>query len=235
MGYPVEQRRRIACHPGRYRKHRRMVGRDAIDDVQAGLGGCAVAGIDAAVDRSREHDAASFLQTDEAIAPGWIVGREIRAGDGDEAAAIGETRQRRRHVAQRSVGDAPVDVGSGREGRIHQHDGRAHGGVEMVVNMSRVVPRDGDARKQAVEQIAAGICEFVENEPRAVEFGMDGEQSGPSGRLQHQVGRLDRGGSAGDETERNRRGELLQRVAFLGPARVGRNQRRELRQHGEEA
>ena len=86
----------------------------------------AVAGIDAAIDGGREHDAAALLQSDEAVAPGGIVGGEAGAGDRDEAAALGETRQRRGDVAQRRVGDAAIDMRRDREGRVHQHDARPH-------------------------------------------------------------------------------------------------------------
>ena len=92
--HPVEQRGRVACRPGRSRKRRRIIGRDTIDDGQAGLGRGAVAGIDPPVDRRRKHHASAFLQADKAVAPGWIVGGEVCAGDGNQAAAVGETRQR---------------------------------------------------------------------------------------------------------------------------------------------
>jgi hypothetical protein len=55
-------------------------------------------GIDVAVDRCREHQASAFLQSDEAIAPRRIVGRNTGARNGDEAAAVGKTGQRRRNV-----------------------------------------------------------------------------------------------------------------------------------------
>ena len=86
----------------------------------------AVAGIDAAVDGGREHHAAAFLQPHEILAPGRIVGDEIGARDGDQAAAFGEARQRRADMAQRGVGDPALDMGRGREGRVHQHDARAN-------------------------------------------------------------------------------------------------------------
>ena len=142
-----------AAMPGDVGEDRGVVGRHAVDDGQARVDGGAVAGIDAAIDRGREHDAAALLQSDEGVAPGWIVGREAGAGDGDQAAALGETRQRRGDVAQRCVGDAAIDMCGDREGRVHQHDGRTHGRVEMIVDMGRVVSRDGDAGKQAAEQI----------------------------------------------------------------------------------
>ncbi len=44
-------------------------------------------GIDRAVDRGGEHDAAALLQTGKGRGPGRIVGREARAGYRHETAA----------------------------------------------------------------------------------------------------------------------------------------------------
>ena len=90
--HPVEQCGCVACCAGRGRKCCRIIGRDAIDDSQAGLGRRAMAGIDPPVDGRRKHHAAAFLQADEALAPGWIVGGKVRARNGNQAAALGETR-----------------------------------------------------------------------------------------------------------------------------------------------
>ncbi len=65
----------------------------------------------------------------------------------------------------------------------------------------------------------------------AGEFGEDGEQAGSGRRLQHEIGRRDRGGGAGREAERDRRRELLKRLALLGAARVGGEKARDLGQH----
>jgi hypothetical protein len=42
-------------------------------------------------------------------------------------------------------------MGCHRKRRIHQRDGRTHRGVEMVVDVSRVVPGDRDPGKKMVE------------------------------------------------------------------------------------
>ncbi len=101
--------------------------------------------IDPPVDGGGEHDAAAFLQPDEGVAPGWIVGREACASDGDQTTALDEACEGRGDMAQRGIGDAAIYMGSDREGRIHQHDGGTHGCVEMIVDMGRVVPGDENA------------------------------------------------------------------------------------------
>ena len=61
-----------------------------------------VADIGLAGDRRGEDDAAFFLQAHEAVAPGRLIGTDIVAGDRDETAAFGETRERRaRHGGSR--------------------------------------------------------------------------------------------------------------------------------------
>jgi hypothetical protein len=75
------------------REGRRNVRRHAVNDRQPRVDVDAVTGIDAAIDRRREHDAAALLQADEGVAPGRILGREIGACNGDKAAAVSETRQ----------------------------------------------------------------------------------------------------------------------------------------------
>ena len=90
---------------------------------------------------------------------------------------------------KRGVGDAALDMGGGREGRVHQHHGRADADVEMIVDMRRIVAGDRRRGKQRAEQLGAGLGEFVENEPRAGELGEDGEQAGAGRGLQHEIGR----------------------------------------------
>ena len=98
-GYPIEQRGSVARHSRRWRECSRIIGRDAIDDCEACVAIGAVAGVDTAVNRSGEDNATSFLQRGERIAPRRIVGRQIRAGDGDEPTTIGKTYQSRGDMA----------------------------------------------------------------------------------------------------------------------------------------
>ena len=63
-------------------------------------------GVHRAVDRGREHHAPAFLQADEGVAPGRVVGREARAGDRDQPPAFGEARQCGGDMAKGGVGHA---------------------------------------------------------------------------------------------------------------------------------
>jgi hypothetical protein len=178
-------------------------------------------GIDRAVDRRREHDAPAFLQSREGIGPSRIVRRATRPGNRDKTPALGKPRQRRADMAQGGVGHAAIDIGERGEWRIHQHDARRHSRVEMIVDLRRVEFCHGDARKEMLQQAGAAFRKFVENEQGAGKLSENGEQAGSCRGLQHQIGRRDRGGDARRETERDRRRELLQRLALFGAARMG--------------
>ena len=138
----------------------------------------------------------------KASRPRRIVGRAVRAGDRDQSAAIGETRERRGDVAQGGVGHAAIDVRDRGEWRVHQHDARNDAGVEMIVDLRGVEAGDGDAGEEMVQQPGAGLGQLVQNERAAGEFGEDGEQPGAGRRLQHEIGGRDRGGGAGRQAER---------------------------------
>ena len=132
-------------------------------------------------------------------------GARPRAGDGDEAPAIGKARQRRADVAKRGVRHAAIDMRDRRKRRVHQDDARADVGVEMIVDLRRIEARDGKAGKQPGEKPGAGIGEFVEGERAAGELGEDRKKTRAGRGLQHIVGRRDRGGGRGAEAERDRR------------------------------
>ena len=104
----------------------------------------------------------------------------------------------------------------------------------MVVDVGGVVARDGNVWEQLAEQTGAGGGEFVKDQMTARQFGKDRKKTGPGRGLQHQVGGRDRGGGARHQAERERGGELLQRLALFGAAGVRRQQRRDLGQHGEQ-
>ena len=231
IGDPAEQRGGVGCDPGRSRKGSRIGGWDLIDHGQPGVGGGAVLGIDGAVDRGREHYTTLLLEPDEGVTPSRIVGCEARSSDGDQTAAIGKARQGRRDMAQRGVRHATVDVGQRRERRVHQHDARQEMRVEVIVNLRRVESGGANVREQPVEQAGAGLGQFVEDKRSAREFGQNGEQAGPGRRFQHAVGWRDRSCRAGGKPQRDRRRELLERLALLGAARMGGEKARDLRQH----
>ena len=193
-GHPVQQRCRVRRHADRSRKRLWIIGRHAVDDGQAGIRGGAVAGIDPAVNAGGEHHAAALLQPDEPIPPGRIVGGQSFARDGDQAAALGETRQRRADMAQRRIRHPAFHMGRRRERRVHQHHGRTHRRIEMVVDVGGVIARDGNVLEQLAEQAGAGGGEFVKDQMTAGQFGKDRKKTGPGRGLQHQIRGRDRGG-----------------------------------------
>ena len=75
-------------------------------------------------------------------------------------------------MAERCVRDSAIDMSGHREGWVHQYDGRADRGVEMIVDVGRVVPGDGHVGKQVPEQFRASLRQFVQHKARA---GMHGE------------------------------------------------------------
>ena len=181
-----------------------------------------MADIGLAGDRRREDDAAFFLQADEAVAPGRLIGTDIVAGDRDQAAAFGKTRERRADMADRGFGKTALDMRRGREGRVHQHHARPDRGIETVVDLLGVVPGDSDVAEQAGEQSGARVGDLVQREPRFGELGEDRQQSGAGRRFEHEVGRGQRGRFGGDKAERDRRRELLEVFGFLGAAGLRR-------------
>jgi hypothetical protein len=76
-----------------------MFGGPPIDDREPGLDRGAVAGVDRPVDGRREDDGPALVQAHERLAPARAVRGQARLRDGDEASALGKTRQRRRNVA----------------------------------------------------------------------------------------------------------------------------------------
>ena len=137
-------------------------------------------------------------------------------------------------MPQRGIGDPAVDMRCRRERRVHQHDGRTDVGIEMIVNMRSVMPGDVDAAEQLIEQACASISELIEMQLRASELGINRKEPRASRGFEHEIVGRDRRRYAGDETEFDRRGELLERLALLGAARMRRNERREFFQHSEE-
>jgi hypothetical protein len=83
------------------------------------------------------------------------------------------------------------------------------------VEVFGVVAGERDFAEEAPQQPGARLGDLVEDEPRPGQLGEDGEQPGAGGGLQNDIGRCQRGGLRGDETERDGRGELLQPLGFL--------------------
>ncbi|MBB4020094.1 hypothetical protein GGR16_005158 [Chelatococcus caeni] len=135
-------------------------------------------------------------------------------------------------MAEGGIRDATLDIGHDGEWRIHQHHAWRHGRIEMIVDLGGVEARDGNGRKERREKTAAHLAELVEHEGGAGDLGEDGEQAGAGRRLQHTVGRCDGGGICRDQAERDRGGELLEGLSFLGAARVRRKEAGDFRQSG---
>ena len=60
------------------------------------------------------------------------------------------------------VRDSTVDMRRGRERRVHQHDARAHGAVEIVVDVSRVVASRRSTGKELPKQGRAGFHQLIQ-------------------------------------------------------------------------
>ena len=103
----------------------------------------------------------------------------------------------------------------------------------MIVDLRGVETGHGNGGEEKRQQIGAGLGQLVENERGARDFGEDGEQAGAGRRLEHPVGRGDGGGVGGDQAERDRRRELLERLAFRRTPRMRRQQAADLRQRRE--
>ncbi|WP_300576465.1 hypothetical protein [Phenylobacterium sp.] len=189
--------------------------------------------IDRSGDDRGEQDAAALLETAEGVAPGRIMRRQARAGDGDQSTPLGQAGQSRRHVTQGGVGDTSLDMGPSREGRVHQDDGGDHRSVEVVVDVGGVEPADRGGRKQATEQFGAPVAQLVERQFGAREFGEDGEQPGAGRRFEHKVAGSEPRGARGDPGERDRRRELLKRLAFLRSPRLAGQEPCDLADHGQ--
>ena len=118
------------------------LGGQLVDHGQARVDSRAVLGVDRAIDGSREHHTAALLKLGERIRPGWIVRREVRPGDGDQAATVGEACQGGADVAEGGVGHAAIDMGHRREWRVHQHHAGAHASAPRWSSICAASNRD---------------------------------------------------------------------------------------------
>ena len=99
-------------------------------------------------------------------------------------------------MTERCIGHAAVDVGDGREWRVHQHDAGDDAGVEMIVDVGGIERGHRDAGKEERQKSRAGFGQLVEGKRSPGEFGEDRKQPGAGRRLQDNVSRRDRGGQA---------------------------------------
>ena len=203
-----------------------------VDHGQARLDGGAVLGVDRAVDGGREDDAPAFLQGDEGVAPGGIVGRAARAGDRDQTTAFGQARQRRRDMTERCIGHAAVDIGDGRERRVHQHDAGRRCRCRDDRRCARRRSGSPRCRERGVTRSPARVSanSLRTSEAPASSARMASSPVPADGSRTRSAGVI-AAASARHKTERNRRAELLERLALFGAAGMGRKKAGDLGQH----
>ena len=90
-------------------------------------------------------------------------------------------------MPRRRLGTAAIDIGHGREGRVHQDDARADARVQMIVDLCGVQASDGATREQEPQKIGAGVSELVERQSTARDLSEDREKPGPGRRLKDEV------------------------------------------------
>jgi hypothetical protein len=134
-------------------------------------------------------------------------------------------------VPERGVRHPSIDVRQCRERRVHQDNARYDSRIEVIIDLGSVEPRDLNVGEQLVEQRRAGFGKLVQYQAAAGELGEDGEQACPHGRLQNAVGGCNRGCGTCGQPQRNRRRELLKRLAILGTPRMGWQTARDFREH----
>ena len=134
-------------------------------------------------------------------------------------------------MTQRRIRNPALDMNGGREGRIHQYDAGPDGRIEMIVNVGRIMPADRNVRKQMAQELGARVGKLVQNQAAAGELGKNGEQACARRWLQHKIPGHHRRGRRRNMAKADRRRELLEGLAFLRPARVRREESRDLREH----
>ena len=100
---------------------------------------------------------------------------------------------------------AALDAGRGRKGRVHQHGRRLNRGVEIIVDLLGVEPRDRRLREQARQQPMTRFGKLVQGKPGACDFGMDGEKAGAGRGFEHKLARRQLSGKRHQEAEAERR------------------------------
>ena len=208
---------------------RRLVA--AFENGEPGVEARAAAGVDTAVDDAGEEDAGGGTGVVEGFAPGAVSGGAVGGGDRCEAASCGEHREGGPDMAQVGVVVGRRDAGGGREGGVHDDDGRPEPG-QPVGNGLGVDGADREAGEELAQKRGAGGADLVEVQlgrgaVTQVQLCHDGEHSGAGGGLQDDIAGLDGGGPNGRPCEREREW----RTAAGGPGpRSGANARARGRQ-----
>ena len=205
-----------------------MVGGLLVDHREPHVDAGAVRGKHAAANRERQRDPRVLLDPVEGLAPAWMVGMKVRAGDRDQSAPGRKPSQRRADMAHRRIGCAPVDMRHRRERRVHQDHARDHVRGEQIVDVRGVMPRDRHAFEQILEQRRARVGKFVEMEVRTGCAGKGGKHPRPRRGLEHNVVRRQACGEACCMGEGERCRELLEPHTLLRAAGVDREKPGEL-------
>jgi hypothetical protein len=230
----LEQHLDGVCHAMRRGEYARPVCRLLVDDREPGAGRGAMPGIGLAGEPGGEDDPGALLPAQEAVVPGRVVRRKTVAGDRDQAAAIGETGERRADVLERGGAVSARHRRRGRERRVHEHNARPQLGRQVVMDLLGVVPGDGHVREKPRQKPGAGRGDLVERQRGAGHPREHGEQADPGRGFQDKVAGADLGGPRGDGTKRDRRGELLELLGLLRAPGLARQARGQPRQHREQ-
>ena len=204
-----------------------------LKDHQPRIDRGAMTRIDFTVYRGRKEKLGTLLELAVADAPCWARRIVIGAGDGDKTASLDKAGERRTHMPKDRILHPPFDMRRGREWRVHQDHARPDGGIEAVVNGLGIERSNVRGGKQPGEQRCARRREFVERERSATALSVNGEESGAGRGFEDHIARRDGSGMTGDKAEIKRRRELLEGLAFFRAARLGRQERGELREHRE--
>nr|WP_246755829.1 hypothetical protein [Bradyrhizobium sp. CCBAU 53338] len=223
LAHPAEQGSDIARHAERGRQDVRIRRGLLVDHKQPCVGLSSVFRVNGTIERGRENDTPAFLKANEGISPCRIVRPEACAGDGDQTPTVAKARQGRSYVPKRRVGHSSIDICQRRERRVHQDDARYDTGFEVIIDLDGVEPGDLNAGKQTIEQCRTGFGQLVQYQAAAGELGEDGEQACPGGRLQNAVGGCNGRCGTCDQPQRDRRRELLKRLAILGTRHTTRD------------
>ena len=229
-GDPGEELRHIGRHGPR------QIGGDAtplaatafVEDRDPRLEAGAVLGEGSARHSAGEDQMGRLGQAAEGLGPGRRIRRETGAGDGNQPSTGGKPRERRAQMARCRLGRPAIDIGHGREGRVHQDDARANARVQMIVDLRGVESGDGTPRKEEAQKIGAGVGQLVQREAAARDLGEDRQKPGPGRRLEDQVTRRDLRGSQRRKPHGQRRRELLEPLHLLRAPGMRRQEARHL-------
>ena len=178
--------------------------------------------------RAGEYQMCGLGKAGEGLGPGGRIRCEACAGDCDQSSAGGQPGKRRAQMPRRRLSRPAIDIGHGREGRVHQDDARAKSCVEVIVDLRGVEGSDGTPREKVAQKIGARVGQFVQRESSAGDLREDRQKTGPGRRLEDQVARCDLRCSKRRKPHGHRRRELLEALHFLRAPGMRRQEARHL-------